>query len=109
MAPQPIGSSRAASTGQIRLMTKIAHLYHEQGLRQGEIAALLDISQTKVSRLLNRAADVGIVRTVVMVSPGIHTPTERALEQQYGLLDAVVADVDDNGDEAAVTAAIGSA
>ncbi|HVK34549.1 MAG TPA: sugar-binding domain-containing protein [Microlunatus sp.] len=88
-------------------MTKIAHLYHEQGLRQSEIAGLLHISQAKVSRLLKRAGEVGIVRTVVVVSQGVHTDLEQALEERYGLLEAVVVDVD--GDEAAISAGLGSA
>src|SRR4051794_40972323 len=88
-------------------MTKIAHLYHEQGLRQSEIAGSLHISQAKVSRLLKRAGEVGIVRTVVVVSQGVHTDLEQALEERYGLLEAVIADVD--GDEAAILAGLGSA
>lgn len=104
---QPVGVARTSSDGQVRLMTKIAHLYHEQRLRQSEIAGILHISQAKVSRLLKRAGEVGIVRTVVVVSPGVHTDLEQALEERYGLLEAVVADVD--GDEAAVLAGLGSA
>ena len=107
MAAQPAGLTRASADGQVRLMTKIAHLYHEQGLRQSEIAAILHISQAKVSRLLKRAGEVGIVRTVVVVSQGVHTDLEQALEERYGLLEAVVADVD--GDEASILAGLGSA
>lgn len=104
---QPAGVTRASADGQVRLMTKIAHLYHEQQLRQSEIAGILHISQAKVSRLLKRAGEVGIIRTVVVVSQGVHTDLEQALEERYGLLEAVVADVD--GDEAAISAGLGSA
>lgn len=107
MTASSSGVARVSSDGQLRLMTKIAHLYHEQGLRQSEIAGLLHISQAKVSRLLKRAGEVGIVRTVVVVSQGVHTDLEQALEQRYGLLEAVVADVD--GSESAILAGIGSA
>jgi DNA-binding transcriptional regulator LsrR (DeoR family) len=107
VAAQPAGVARVSSDGQVRLMTKIAHLYHEQGLRQSEIASILHISQAKVSRLLKRAGEVGIVRTVVVVSQGVHTDLEQALEDRYGLLEAVVADVD--GDESAILAGLGSA
>src|SRR6478736_5665587 len=107
MVAHPIGINRSVSSGQVRLMTKIAHLYHEQGLRQSEIAALLHISQAKVSRLLKRAGEIGIIRTVVVVSQGVHTDLEQALEERFGLLEAVVADVD--GDEAAILAGLGSA
>lgn len=109
MVAQPIGVNRSASSGQLRLMTKIAHLYHEQGRRQSEIAAMLHISQAKVSRLLKRAGEVGIVRTVVVASQGVHTDIEQAMEERYGLLEAIVADITDADDEAAVIAGLGSA
>ncbi len=104
---QSAGVTRVSADAQIRLMTKVAHLYHERRLRQSEIATLLHISQAKVSRLLKKAGEVGIVRTVVVVSQGVHTALEQALEERYGLLEAVVVDVD--GDEAAISAGLGSA
>jgi DNA-binding transcriptional regulator LsrR (DeoR family) len=88
-------------------MTKVAHMYHEQGIRQTEIASTLHISQAKVSRLLKRASETGIVRTIVVVTPGVHTDLEEALEQRYGLLEAVVVDVE--GDEPELLAGLGSA
>ena len=78
--------SRTQPDGQVRLMTKLAHMYHEQGIRQTEIASTLHISQAKVSRLLKRAAETGIVRTIVAVTQGVHTDLEHALEQRFGLL-----------------------
>jgi len=74
-----------SSDGQVRLMTKVAHLYHEQGIRQSDIAEALHISQARVSRLLKRATELGIVRTIVVVSQGVHTDLEQALEQTFGL------------------------
>ena len=44
---------------------------------------------------------------MVVVSQGVHTDLEQALEERYGLLEAVVVDVD--GDEAAISAGLGSA
>lgn len=107
MVAQPVGSGRLAGDPQVRLMTKVAHMYHEQGIRQTEIAEALHISQAKVSRLLKRAGEVGIVKTIVVVSPGVHTDLEARLEQQFGLLEAVVVDV--GGDEAEIIAGLGSA
>ncbi|MFB4284355.1 hypothetical protein ACBJ59_54385 [Nonomuraea sp. MTCD27] len=40
-------------------------MYHEQGIRQPEIAAALDLSLPRVSRLLKEAVTRGLVRTVV--------------------------------------------
>ena len=39
-----------------RLMTRVARMYHEQGVRQPEIAERLNISQPRVSRLLKKVA-----------------------------------------------------
>jgi DNA-binding transcriptional regulator LsrR (DeoR family) len=101
------GSSRLTADSQVRLLTKVARLYHERGVRQTDIASMLHLSQARVSRLLKRAAELGIVRTVVVVAPGVHTDLEEELEARYGLLEAVV--VDAEGDEQDVLAALGSA
>lgn len=92
---------------QTRLMAKIALMYYERGARQTEIAEELHVSQSKVSRLLSRAAEVGIVRTIVTVPTGVHTDLETQLERKFDLLEAVVVDV--SGDDAEITAALGSA
>ncbi len=107
MAASPGGMTRAPTDGQLRLITKVARMYHERGVRQTDIAETLHISQARVSRLLKRAAELGIVRTVVNAAPGVHTEVEEALEDRYGLAEAVVVDVEGNSDE--VIAALGSA
>jgi DNA-binding transcriptional regulator LsrR (DeoR family) len=101
------GLTPTATAGQIRLITKVARMYHERGIRQVEIAETLHLSQTRVSRLLKRAAELGIVRTVVAVAPGLHTDLEEALETKYGLAEAVVVDV--QGSHSDIAAALGSA
>lgn len=92
---------------QVRLMAKVARMYHERGLRQQDIADELHLSQARVSRLLKRAGEVGIVRTMIVVPSGVHTDLEEALEQRYGLGEAVVVDAD--GSAADVTPALGAA
>ena len=76
-----------------RLATKVAWLYHERGLRQGEIGDRLGISQSKVSRLLEMATSLGIVRTVVVPPSDLHADLEVSLEELYGLEEAHVFDV----------------
>ncbi len=93
---------------QMRMMTKVALMYHEEGKLQSEIAKSLDLSQARVSRLLKRAEKVGIIRTTVAVTPGLHTDLERQLEAKYGLQEAVVFDVDEAAPEDAVLSTIGS-
>ena len=107
MVDQLTGPGPVAADGQVRLMTKVAHLYHEQGMRQSDIAEALHISQARVSRLLKRATELGIVRTIVVVSQGVHTDLEQALEETFGLAEAVV--VDAETDEASILRALGSA
>jgi DNA-binding transcriptional regulator LsrR (DeoR family) len=103
----PRGASRAIPEGQLRLITKVARMYHERGIRQVDIAEILHLSQARVSRLLKRAGELGIVRTVVVVSHGIHTQVEEALEDRYGLAEAVVVDVE--GTDADILGGLGSA
>jgi len=92
---------------QMRLIAKVARMYHERGIRQGEIAERLHISQPRVSRLLKKAADVGIVRTTVVLPPGIFTDLEELLERKFGLRQAVVVDVE--GDEREIISGLASA
>jgi DNA-binding transcriptional regulator LsrR (DeoR family) len=92
---------------QMRLMAKIARMYHERGMRQADIAAELHVSQPRVSRLLKRAAEIGIVRTTVALPAGVHTDLEEALEARFGLGEAVVVDAGGSDDD--VTRALGAA
>ena len=73
---QPANRYTPPVDGQVRLLTKVARMYHERGIRQADIATALNISQAKVSRLLKRAAAVGIVRTTVTVAPGVYADLE---------------------------------
>ncbi|MET8210890.1 sugar-binding domain-containing protein [Streptomyces sp. NPDC005373] len=72
-------------------------MYHERGVRQPEIAAQLNMSQPRVSRLLKEAVDRGVVRTVVVSPEGVHAELEDALVERFGLRDAVVVEVEGPG------------
>ena len=78
------------SVEQLRLMTKIAVLYHEEGVKQPEISQRLNLSQARVSRYLNQAAAAGIVRTAIVQPYGIYVGLEKALEEKYKLKEVVV-------------------
>jgi len=91
-----------------RLITKVARLYYEQGVRQPQIARQLSLSQAMVSRLLTAAHKEGTVRTIVMTPTGVYTDLEEKLVARYGLRDAIVADAAPGGGEG-VLRAIGSA
>ncbi len=70
---------------QQRLMVKVARLYHTHGMRQTDIAKRLQISQSRVSRLLTQAEEAAIVRTVVAIPPHIHAALEEEVEERYGV------------------------
>ncbi len=96
------------SNQQQRLMVRVAKLYHEQHVRQPQIAEVLHLSQAKVSRLLKRAEEAGIVRVTVHPPLGYFSDLEQALILKYDLADAVVAETTSDND-VELLSAIGSA
>jgi len=106
MAPVPFRTPDY-SADQLRLMSKVARMYHERGMRQPQIAADLHVSQSRISRLLRQAVEVGIVKTIVTLPSGVYTDLEEHLTQCYGLVDAAVVDAD--GASGDVTPALGAA
>jgi DNA-binding transcriptional regulator LsrR (DeoR family) len=93
----------------LRLLTKVARLYHEQGMVQPEIARQLHISQPRVSRLLRQAVTLGIVRTTVVTPRGVYAGLEDEIARAYDLTDVVVADTVGVADEASLLRALGAA
>jgi len=96
------GERRRLSDGQveqIRLVVRVAQMYHERGLNQPAIAAQLQISQARVSRLLKLAQEQGIVRTTVHVPSGIFADIEKELEDRYGVTQVLVVDTGNSRDE----------
>jgi DNA-binding transcriptional regulator LsrR (DeoR family) len=85
---------------ELRLMTKIAYLYHKQNFKQSEIARQLDLSQATVSRILKRAEEEEIVRITVNIPTGIYSGLENELCSKYGLKSAVVVHCEDESDDA---------
>lgn len=94
---------------ETRLLTKIAHLYHERNLKQQEIAAALSLSQSQVSRALRRCIDEGIVKISVIPPANIYTHLEMQIQQRFGIRHAVVVDVQDDASKAEIHSAIGAA
>ena len=72
------------------LMAKVADLYHLRNLTQQQIAVRLGLSRPTVSRLLTRARALGIVRIEVTQPEGTHQRLEHALEEEFGLREAIV-------------------
>lgn len=89
-------------------MVRVARMYYEHGDRQPQIAEKLHISQAKVSRLLERAEELGIIRVTIQEPLGGHSDLEEAVVARYGLSDAVVAHVNLD-DESSILSSIGAA
>lgn len=81
-----------ARIDELRLITKVARLYHERDYKQTDIAAQLDLSQATVSRLLKKAKSERIVRTVISVPVGTFPDLEEQLQRTYSLKNAIVVD-----------------
>ena len=93
---------------ELRLIARIAQMYHTEGKRQAEIAATMHMSQATVSRMLKRAEQEDIVRTTVIPPPGTFADLETALRERYGLTEAIVIDCSEDRD-GAIMARIGEA
>lgn len=104
--PEAKRAPRQPGLDELRLLTKVARLYHERGIRQPQIATELNLSQARISRMLKQAEELGIVTTVITMPRGVHGELEDAVQQRYGLRDVVV--VDATGDSEIVPA-LGSA
>ena len=92
------------SAAELALLTKVARLYYDQGIRQPEIASRLSLSQSRVSRLLTLGQELGIVRIQVVSPAGVHSDLEDAIRDRFGLRDVVVAHVDPDSVAAGIDA-----
>lgn len=93
---------------ELRLIARIAQMYHTEGKRQADIAGTLRMSQATVSRMLKRAEQENIVRTTVIPPPGTFAELETALRDRFGLTEAIVIDCSEDRD-GAIMARIGEA
>lgn len=104
---EPLSHTRL-SKDRMSLLAKVATMYHEQGIRQPEIADRLHLSQSRVSRLLKEAQSAGVVRTIVVPPVGTYPNLEEQVRLRYGLSDVVITDIPSE-DEYSLLTALGSA
>lgn len=83
------------------LSVRAAELYYEENKTQDEIGAILGITRWKVGRVLTRARELGIVRIEIVHPRARRLPLERELRDRFGLRDAVVIPVPNDGVDAA--------
>ena len=72
------------------LRTRVAWLYHMEGLTQDEVAKAVGLSRSRVLRLLATLREKGIVQTRVMSKLSHCVELERSLESRFGLERAIV-------------------
>lgn len=75
------------------LLTKVSHMYYIDALSQQEIAHLLELSRSKVSRLLQEAKDKGIVEIKIVTSVTRCFELERSIKEIYGISEVIVVPV----------------
>lgn len=89
------------------MIATVAWLYHTRGLRQNAIAERLNISQSRVSRLLEQAVELDIVRTVVVLPTDEQSVLEHELESAFELRSAHVYDIGAVPDETQLVRELG--
>lgn len=77
-----------------RLVLKIFHDYYVRNMSQSEIAARHFISRQKVQRFLEQGRNDNLVEVRIKFPERMHGTLESELEDKYGLLEVIVADVD---------------
>ncbi|WP_298914236.1 sugar-binding transcriptional regulator [uncultured Roseobacter sp.] len=93
---------------ELRMIARVAQMYHIEGQRQAAIAAHLRISQATVSRMLKRAQEEEIVRTTVVTPSGTYADLETVLRTKFDLSEAIVVECSEDRD-GAIMARIGEA
>jgi DNA-binding transcriptional regulator LsrR (DeoR family) len=93
---------------ELRLIARVAQMYHVEGQRQVDIANHLRISQATVSRMLKRALEEEIVRTTVVAPSGTYADLETSLRKKFGLSEVIVVECTEDRD-GAIMARIGEA
>lgn len=95
--------------GHQRLLVRTARLYYEQNLTQSEIGDRLRLSRQKVQRLLQQARQLGVVRISIRPITGSFTELEEAIEERFGLREALIVETTAYQDQHTVAREVGAA
>jgi deoxyribonucleoside regulator len=77
-----------------RLIFKVSSLYYKNGLSQQEISDRLKVSRPKVSRLLKKARELGIVQIFVNIPEDHNIDLELSLEKKFNLNEIIIVEPD---------------
>ncbi|HLR25344.1 MAG TPA: sugar-binding transcriptional regulator [Fodinibius sp.] len=92
-----------------RLLTKVSSLYYEHDCNQQLIADRLHLSRPKVSRLLKKARQIGIVQISVKKHQEYFLELENELEDKFNLKEAVIFKINAEATQDSVRNQIGAA
>jgi DNA-binding transcriptional regulator LsrR (DeoR family) len=87
-----------ARIDELRLIAKVARMYHLQGMNQQAITEKLHLHQSTISRMLRKARTLNLVRISVATPPGTYAELEDQLTSRFGLQDAIVVDCPTEGE-----------
>ncbi|MEP3277691.1 MAG: sugar-binding transcriptional regulator [Stappiaceae bacterium] len=93
---------------ELRMIARVAQMYHVEGQRQAEIASHLRISQASISRMLKKAKQEEIIRTTIVAPPGTYGEMEAMLREQFDLPEAIIVECAEDRD-GAIMSRIGEA
>lgn len=93
---------------ELRMISRVAQMYHVEGQRQAAIASQLRMSQATVSRMLKKAIAEEIVRTTVVSPSGTFGELETQLRSTFNITEAIVVECSEDRD-GAIMSRIGEA
>ena len=76
--------------GEAEILVRVARIYYEHGLNQQEIVDRVGLSRSRVSRLLTRAREAGIVQVTIIDLFKQEHELSAQLADRYGLKRVVV-------------------
>lgn len=94
-------STATVNNEDVSFLTRVASLYHIEGLTQQETANRIGVSRQTIGRMLQQARDLGIVHIEIRSPHAEVESLARKLEKVFGLVEALVVTADRPGDEAA--------
>lgn len=88
----------ATDTNEISLATVVSKQYYFEGKTQDEISQSLNLSRTKIGRLIKRARELGLVTIRINLNPAEFSALEQELKTRFGIQRALIA-VDHDDEE----------
>jgi DNA-binding transcriptional regulator LsrR (DeoR family) len=81
----------ATDINEISLATAVSKQYYFEGKTQDEISRSLNLSRTKIGRLIRRARELGLVTIRINLNPAEFSALEQELKVRFGIQRALIA------------------